>query len=99
MNSELINRLALEAGEYTNTVWTPPVRSKTPGELWEPGHRSWHTINQEKFAELIVRECAHICEANGETYQYSFTPAKALLAGSTSVYCGTLIKKYFGVAE
>jgi hypothetical protein len=99
MNSELINRLALEAGEYTNSVYTPPVRSKTLGILWEPGHFAWHAIFQEKFAELIVRECARICEANVESYKYSFTPAKALLAGSTSVYCGTLIKLYFGVEE
>jgi len=58
MNSELINRLALEAGEYANAVWTPPVRSKVTGEIWEPGHVGWHAIFQEKYAELIVRECA-----------------------------------------
>lgn len=51
----------------------------------------------EKFAELIVRECASICELNGKSYQHSFTPAKARLAESTSVFCGELIKKHFGV--
>lgn len=51
----------------------------------------------EKFAELIIQECASICELNGESYKHSFTPAKARLAESTSVYCGTLIKKHFGV--
>ena len=99
MNSDLINRLAMEAGEYTIRVYTPPVMSKTPGVIWELGHISWHTIYQEKFAELIVRECASICEVNSDTYQYSFTPSKALLAGSTSVYCSTLIKNRFGVEE
>jgi hypothetical protein len=58
MNSELINSLALEAGDYANAAWTPPVRSKEPGEIWEPGYVSWYAIHQEKFAELIVRECA-----------------------------------------
>jgi hypothetical protein len=58
MNSELISSLALEAGEYTNSVYTPPVRSKTLGVIWEPGHVSWSAIHQKKFAELIVRECA-----------------------------------------
>ena len=51
----------------------------------------------EKFAELIVRECASICELESQTYKYSFTSAKAQLAESTAKYCGTMIKKYFGV--
>lgn len=56
-------------------------------------------FDREKFAELIVRECASICELNGQSYKHSFTPVKAKLAESTSVYCGTLIKKHFGVEE
>jgi hypothetical protein len=61
LNSELINRLAAEAGEHTNRAYTPPVRSKTPGVLWEPGHVSWHDIYQEKFAEVIVEHCLAQC--------------------------------------
>ena len=57
----------------------------------------WMDYYTEKFAELIVKECASICELNGQSYKHSFTPAKAKLAESTSVYCGTLIKKHFGV--
>jgi len=53
--------------------------------------------NFEKFAELIVRECASICELNGQSYTHSFTPAKARLAESTSNHCGLMIKKHFGV--
>jgi hypothetical protein len=53
----------------------------------------------EKFAELIVAECASICEINGQTYKYSFTPAKAQLAESTSNHCGLMIKEHFGVEE
>ena len=52
-----------------------------------------------KFAELIVLECASICELNGQSYKFSFTPAKAKLAESTSSYCGIMIKKHFGVEE
>ncbi len=52
-------------------------------------------FDYKKFAELIVAECASICEL--QSYKHSFTPAKARLAESTSVYCGTLIKKHFGV--
>jgi hypothetical protein len=62
----------------------------------------YHTVTQtafspEKFAELIIKECASICEINGNTYMYSFTPAKARLAESASKYCGMMIKKHFGV--
>lgn len=50
-----------------------------------------------RFAELIVKECANICELNGQSYKHSFTPAKAKVAESTSVFCGSLIKRHFGV--
>ena len=55
--NERIRELAEQAGEYVNEVYTPPVRSKTPGKIWEDGHVDWHTQFNQKFAELIVREC------------------------------------------
>jgi hypothetical protein len=58
--NERIQELALQAGEYVNKVYTPPVRSKTPGKIWEDGHIGWHTQFNQKFAELIVRECISI---------------------------------------
>ena len=58
--NERIKQLALEAGDYVNETYTGPVRSKTPGKIWEDGHIGWHTQFNEKFAELIVRECAWI---------------------------------------
>ena len=51
-----IRELALQAGECTNSVYTPPVRSKTPGKIWEDGHIDWHELYNEKFAVLIVEE-------------------------------------------
>jgi hypothetical protein len=56
-------------------------------------------IIPEKFAELIVNQCASICELNGQSYTHSFTPAKARLAESTSNHCAMMIKKHFGVEE
>ena len=53
----------------------------------------------KKFAELIVQECASICEINGQSYKHSFTPAKARLAESTSNHCAMMINKHFGVEE
>jgi hypothetical protein len=55
--NERIRELAEQAGEYVNEVYTPPVRSKTPGKIWEDGHVDWHIQFNQKFAELIVREC------------------------------------------
>ena len=57
--NERIRELAVQASEYVNSVYTPPVRSKTPGKIWEDGHIGWHTQFNEKFAELIVRECVN----------------------------------------
>ena len=58
--NERIKELAKQAGDYVNEVYTPPVRSKTPGEIWEDGHIGWNEQFQEKFAELIVKECADL---------------------------------------
>ena len=55
--NERIRELAKKAGDYVNEVYTPPVRSKTPGKIWEDGHVGWHEQFHEKFAELIVKEC------------------------------------------
>ena len=59
----------------------------------------WDNPELEKFAELIIQECASICELNGQSYTHSFTPAKARLAESTSNHCAMMIKKHFGVKE
>ena len=58
--NERIKELSKQAGDYVNEVYTGPVRSKTPGKIWEDGHIGWHTQFNEKFAELIVRECANV---------------------------------------
>jgi len=60
--NERIRQLAEQAGDYVNETYTGPVRSKTPGKIWEDGHIGWHTQFNEKFAELIVRECADIAD-------------------------------------
>jgi hypothetical protein len=76
--------------------------SQAGGHLSQGNQHGWpHYIidDPEKFAELIVKECASICELNGQSYTHSFTPAKARLAESTSNHCGLMIKKHFGVEE
>ena len=54
--NEKIKELALQAGEYVNSVYTPPVRSKESDKIWEDEHIGWHEQFQAKFAELITRE-------------------------------------------
>ena len=54
--NERIKQLALQAGEYVNSVYSSPVRSKTPDKIWEDGHVTWHTQFNQKFAELIVQD-------------------------------------------
>ena len=51
--NERDKELAMQAGDYVNKVYTPPVRSKTPGKIWEDGHVGWHTQFNAKFAALI----------------------------------------------
>ena len=70
-----------------NEVYTAPVRSKTPGKIWEDGHISWHTQFNQKFAELIVRECANLFEIEYGTSEVSGNEVAKVL------------KKHFGVEE
>jgi hypothetical protein len=55
--NERIRELSKQAGDYVNETYTGPVRSKTPGKIWEDGHVGWHTQFNQKFAQLIVEEC------------------------------------------
>ena len=59
MNERIIE-LSKQAGDYVNETYTGPVRSKTPGKIWEDGHVDWHTQFNQKFAELIIKECVNI---------------------------------------
>ena len=65
--NERDKELALQAGDYVNKVYTPPVRSKTPGKIWEDGHVGWHAQFNAKFADRIRADeretCAKILES------------------------------------
>ena len=61
------------------------------------GH--WKENDIESFARLIIEECAKVCDKNAETYEYSFTPARARLAKSTSLHCSNLIRAHFGIDQ
>jgi hypothetical protein len=93
--NERIAELALQASEYVNSVYTPPVRSKTPGKIWEDGHIGWHTQFNEKFAELIVQECITACEQH-DMESFGILPVRAVLVTKS---CQNNIKEHFGVAS
>jgi len=68
--NERIKQLAEQAGDYVNEVYTEPVRSKTPGKIWEDGHIGWHEQFNQKFADMIVRECADFIDAHKRVDEY-----------------------------
>jgi hypothetical protein len=84
--NERIRELAEQAGDYVNAVYTRPVRSKTPGKIWEDGHIGWHEQFNEKFAELIVQECLDIVDNEG-------------CGEGGSIRAMEKIKEHFGVRE
>ena len=95
--NERIQELAEQAGEYVNEVYIPPVRSKTPGKIWEDGHVDWHTQFNQKFAELIVRECANVITDDDLAKDCGTFLMDSYAKGMR--YSAHLIKEHFGVEE
>ena len=69
--NDRIEKLSEQADDYADDYLG------TPGEF----HPNWHTVRDNKFAELIVLECAYIADQN------------FLLR----IPRGQFIKKHFGV--
>jgi hypothetical protein len=98
--NERITLLAKQAGDYVNEVYTGPVRSKTPGKIWEDGHIGWHTQFNEKFAELIVRECIGVLSLTKDgTMKMNLNGAMLKLVEGIGKAYSTGIKEHFGVKE
>jgi hypothetical protein len=91
--NERIRELAKQAGDYVNETYTGPVRSKTPGKIWEDGHIGWNEQFQAKFAELIVRECMACSTWVGKMNTNSVEPIH------TAYAINQRIKQQFGVEE
>jgi len=61
-------------------------------QVW-PDPNTSH-VNHEKFAELIVKECAGVCHTHG------WGMLEHNMSGhNIADDCGTLIKEHFGVEE
>jgi hypothetical protein len=79
-----IKELAKEARVYADAV--------TSGVSSLPEGKTWQTIYDEKFAELIVRECAAQCD------EYAMRILKFSQFGSNAAAdCANIIKQHFGV--
>ena len=53
----------------------------------------------EKFAQLIVKECAEIATEQGNTAEHSFTATRAKWFRLGAIKSATMIKRTFGVTE
>ena len=51
-------------------------------------------LNAEKFAELIVKECADLCSKYGDRVEYNRPNS-----GYEAWECADIIKQHFGVEE
>jgi hypothetical protein len=60
MKKTILTKLNKEAEDYANEMYRDQVRSQIPGQVWEEGHIAWLDLVYEKFAELIVQECARV---------------------------------------
>jgi hypothetical protein len=80
-----------------NETYTGPVRSKTPGKIWEDGHVGWHTQFNQKFAELIVQECLGDFKERIATRYQGSDKDRDIAYGMEIVYFSIIDK--FGIDE
>jgi len=76
--NEKIRELMMQAGEYAKSVWVHPT---------EENYVSWHDLFNDKFVELIIKECAQVCRDQPDIY--------ALKADRDN--CAIAIENHFGV--
>ena len=83
--NERIQQLAEQADEYADT------KLQMPGEY----HPDWHDVRDEKFAELIVRECIQSVE--NTNLHSALTTYDLGLVQETIRKCSNSIKTKFGI--
>ena len=70
-------------------------------QLWNLSRNpSGRGHDEEKFAELLIRECTSVCEEHRQMYG-SLADTDVTFAAMTTAagVCGDSIKKHFGVEE
>ena len=81
--NERIKELIKQATEHDYTTW----------DSYNQKELVYYKFNQEKFAELIVRECAEVC-ASIAAVRAGYNDADGR---DTADSCGDQIKEHFGV--
>ena len=84
--NERIKQLALQATEYVDMPMPNEIHNMGEGVF-----RRVSTFNQEKFAELIVKECASVM----------MNKVKTIYTRETEIVqaCSGVIKQHFGVEQ
>ena len=83
--NEKIKLFAKQAEQYADDIFnSDPAKYDTPEQ-----EKVWCEMMQEKFAELIVAECAKVCRDQPNVY--------ALKADRDN--CAIAIEEHFGVEE
>jgi hypothetical protein len=49
----------------------------------------------DRFAQLLIAECMQICNNMANSAEYSYTPAKTVVAEKTAKGCAELISRKF----
>jgi hypothetical protein len=68
-----------------------------PSGARTPDHES--VVKAMKFAELIARDCARVCDDIAEMAEITNTGEMARKTKTTAVSCSNFIKNRFGVKE
>jgi len=86
MNEQRIRELAEQAGITTNL----------DTDYYEKDMNKWVDYFSEKFAELIVRECADACYKHKDVESFGIYPVRVAMVTKA---CSDNIKQHFGVEE
>jgi transcription-repair coupling factor (superfamily II helicase) len=89
--NERIKELARQAWKEAYNVDPADPRIARAHKAMEEG--------MEKFAELIVRECATVCDEIAGMAEITNTGEMARKTKATAVSCSNFIKNRFGVEE
>lgn len=73
--NERIKELAVQANIFANTSYIPDS--------------NWSAARDQKFAELIVRECVEVCNSRVGNSDYN----------TGRMHCKSDIKEHFGIKE
>jgi len=69
------------------------LADKATTKFFNEDGSGFRTFSREKFAELIVLECAGVCLERASQYQVNH------LITDEAIFCSIRIKQHFGVEE